>query len=148
MITKIIGDIHERLPESQTYFRGFIATAGTWMPISHMTIHPFPRDTQNVLEDMAVSLQHCKEYRPIYAERCSRDKVLAVVEIIQDEETRLRLEEERVALMEQAVIDAELAETQPFVEKKATSRLMKLKASLQRIMATQDLHHSIHYCWV
>ena len=73
--------------------------------------------------------------------------MLAAVEIIRDEETRLRAEEERVALMEQAVLDAELAETQPFVEK-AASRLMELKASLQRIMATQDLHHSIHYCWV
>ena len=40
--------------------------------------------------------------------------------------------------MEQAVLDAELAETQPFVEK-AASRLMELKASLRR-MATQDLH--------
>ena len=139
LITKYIGDIHEHLMESQTYFRGFIAT-GTWMPISHMTTRPFPRDTQNVVpEDMAVSLQHCKEH--IYAERCSRDKVLAAVEIIWDEETRLRLGEERVPLMEQAVIDAKVAETQPFVEK-AFSRLMELKASLQR-MATQD-QHRIH----
>ena len=86
----------------------------TWMPISHMTTCPFPRDTQNAPEDMTVSLQHCKEY--IYAERYSRDKVLAAVEIIWDEETRLRAEEERVALMEQALLDAELAETQPFVD--------------------------------
>ena len=63
---------------------------------------------------MTVSLQHCKQY--VYAERCSRDKVLATVQIIWDEETRLRAEEERVALMEQALLDAELAETQPFVD--------------------------------
>ena len=89
----------------------------------------FPCDTQNAPEDMTVSLQHCKEYI-ISAEQCSRDKVLAAVEIIQDdEETRLRAEEERVALMEQAVLDAELAETQPFVEK-AASRLMELRDSL------------------
>jgi hypothetical protein len=31
---EVIGDCHEQLTESNTYWRGFIAT-GTWMPISH-----------------------------------------------------------------------------------------------------------------
>ena len=53
--------------------------------------------------------------------------------------TRIRAEEERVALMEQAVLNVKLVDTQPFVER-VTSRLMELKASLRR-MATQDLHH-------
>ena len=41
--------------------------------------------------------------------------------------------------MEQAVIDAELADTWPFVENK-TSCLIELKANIQR-MTTQNLHH-------
>ena len=86
---------------------------------------------------LIVSLQHCKEYS--YAERCFRNKLLATVEVILDEETGLRLKEERVASMEQAVAHVELTVTQPFVEK-ATSRLTELKASLQH-MAIQDLHH-------
>ena len=132
LIDKSVGDIHEHLIESQTYFRGFIAT-GTWMPINHMTTRPFPCDTQNALADMTVSLQHCKEY--FNAERCSRDKVFAAVEIIRDEEARLCAEKERVALMEQAVLKDP---TQPFAEK-AASHLMELKASLWR-MVMQDLH--------
>ena len=135
LIRKIVGNIQERLTKSQTYFRGFIAT-GIWMPISHMTTRPFPRDTQNALEDMTASLQHCTEY--IYAKQCSRYKVLAAVEAIEDEKNRLRLEEKKVASMEKAVLDAKLLETWSFVEK-STSCLMELKASLRR-MATQDLH--------
>ena len=107
------------------------------MIIIHIKTLPFPRDTKNVPEEIIVKLDHCKECA--YAELCSRDKVIAVVEIIRNEETRLCLEEERVALIEQLVIYAGLAETQPFMEKE-TSRLMILKASSQRV-ETKDLRH-------
>ena len=47
LMTKVIGDTHEHLTESQKHFRAFIAT-GTWMPIYHMLTRPLLRGNQNV----------------------------------------------------------------------------------------------------
>jgi len=63
LITKALGDCHEKLTASGCYWRAFIAT-GTWMPIWHLLkdedgiqIGPC-----NVPEDAQVSLQHLSEY--------------------------------------------------------------------------------------
>lgn len=56
---------------------------------------------------------------------------LAAVEIILEEETELLMEEERVALMEYYIIDAELAEMAPYAENVGLSRLeLKTKFAL------------------
>ena len=83
LVTKVIGDCHEQLTESNTYWRGFIAT-GTWMPISHMVKdaegnYPGP---QNAPEDSKVNLQHMNDYD--YHNRFIRDKVLRTIQIIRD----------------------------------------------------------------
>ena len=89
LMTKIICDTHERLNDSQTHFRAFIAT-GKWMPISHMVTRPFPRGNQNTPDEAEVSLQHCKECA--CSERCAIDKVIAVIDTIKKEEEIIRLE--------------------------------------------------------
>ena len=73
-----------------------------------------------------MKLQQCKEY--IYAERCSRDKVIAAVENPRAEEVWLHEEEEHVSAMEQRAIDTSLVETINVVDK-ANSRITELKSS-------------------
>ena len=100
------------------------------MSINHIATRPFRHADQNALEDAEVSSRHCKEHD--YSERCSRDKVIAAIDAIREEEERLKLEEENVTLMEQEIASAELADCHIFVEK-ANSRLLIIEASLRCI---------------
>ena len=68
------------------------------MPINHMANRLFGHEDQNAPEDAKVSLQHCKGCD--CSERCYRDKVIEAIDVIRDEEERLKLEEDMVALME------------------------------------------------
>ena len=88
---------------------------GTWIPINHVESQPFGHSDQHALEEAEVLLLHYKDHD--YGGICSRDKVIATIEVILKEEERLKLDEEMVVLMEQAIVYAELAKCQLFVDK-------------------------------
>ena len=83
---KITGDTHQCLTELMADFCRFIIT-WPYMSISHIVNFPFPCDGQNAPEDATVSLQYCKEY--IYVERCANDKIIAAVDNIKEETTKI-----------------------------------------------------------
>ena len=155
IITKAIADCHAKLTHHlcKTYERAFIAT-GTLMPVYHLleveaegpsieTEFNLPTDVSEgpsvISEDTQVSLQHLGKYN--YAERITKDKVLALVKAIEKERERVHLKDEQREAANQEGRAAQTTECQPFVDE-VLSLIEQL--TNQIVTITKDNLHIMH----
>ena len=155
VITKTIADCHAKLTHHlcKTYKRAFIAT-GTLVPVYHLleveaegpsieTESNLPTVLSEgpsvISEDTQVSLQHLGKYN--YAERITKDKVLALVKAIEKERERVHLKDEQREAANQEGRAAQTTECQPFVDK-AFSLMEQL--TNQVVTITKDHLDIIH----
>lgn len=143
LVTKAIGDIHEKMAKSGQFERAFIAT-GTLLPVNHLIRHSDAVDSElNIpTEEAKVKLQHFEEYN--YSDIVTPKKVHDAVDKIAADKAVEEAEKSRLKAIKDVHDSFEELEMKPFVET-AERLIPELENKLTAyIEVVEDVLKTIH----